>query len=327
MKKKTFLWITDPWSTLDHPKDTTLRLAEEALALGFENHWADVKTLRLEDGRVVLDVRQIEGVFPGRGEKAFRLAAPVARRPSEFGSIHYRVDPPVDLAYLHPLQLLAHDVRSRSKLGLGRPKSEIVNPALALFRFNEKFEAARLKELMPPSLVASQWEALERFGRAQGQTVLKPLHEAQSKGVELLIWDSPAGVERAETMLRATSAQFSTPVLLQRYLPGIQQGEQRLWFVDGRLLGCVRKLPKTGDFRVNLDQGSRVVATELSRPEARAARKIGEHLRRTKIRLAAVDLIEGYITDFNFTSPGLIPQMEFVLGVNLARDIILALAR
>ncbi len=329
MRKKTFLWITDPWDTLDHPRDTTLRFAEESLALGFESHWADVKSLRLEDAQVLLDARRIEAVYPDRSEKSFRLSQPEARRPSDFGSIHYRVDPPVDLAYLHPLQLLAQDVRARRGLGLGlgRTRCEIVNPALALFKFNEKFEAARLKDLMPPSLVAAQWEPLQRFGKAQGQTVLKPLHEAQSKGVEMLRWDSGAELERSESLLRAATSGFSTPVLLQRYLPGILQGEQRLWFVDGRLLACVKKLPKSGDFRVNMDQGSRVVETTLSRAESRAARKIGEHLRRTKIRLAAVDLIDGYITDYNITSPGLITQMEFVLGVNLARDIILALAR
>ena len=110
-------------------------------------------------------------------------------------------------------------------------------------------------------------------------------------------------------------------------MAGIAEGEQRLWFVDGKLLAAVRKLPQTGDFRVNIDGGSRVVATRLTRREREVAAKIGRVLRREKIRLAAVDLIEGWITGFNFTSPGLIVAMERVLGENLARPIVRAVAR
>jgi glutathione synthase/RimK-type ligase-like ATP-grasp enzyme len=76
-----------------------------------------------------------------------------------------------------------------------------------------------------------------------------------------------------------------------------------------------------------MDQGSRIVKSELDEREKQAARKIGRHLRRRKIRLAAVDLIDGLVTDLNFTSPGLITQMETVLGENLARVILERLNR
>jgi glutathione synthase/RimK-type ligase-like ATP-grasp enzyme len=76
-----------------------------------------------------------------------------------------------------------------------------------------------------------------------------------------------------------------------------------------------------------MDQGSRLAATELTRAERRAAAKIGSRLRQLRARLAAVDLIEAQVTDFNITSPGLIVQMERVLGENLAKPIVRALVR
>jgi glutathione synthase len=111
-------------------------------------------------------------------------------------------------------------------------------------------------------------------------------------------------------------------VILQEFFPGIAEGEKRLWFIDGTLLSYAKKLPMQGDFRVDLDQGSQVVSCELTRAEKLAAQKIGRHLRKRKIRLAAVDLIEGKITDFNFTSPGMIVQMEKLSGENLAAKIL-----
>jgi glutathione synthase len=318
-----FLWITDPWSTLDHPRDTTLRLAEEALALGAEVFWCDVKTIRWERDGTLLDARQFLQIYPGRLEKAFRLSDPVPMSPAEFDGIHYRTDPPVDLAYLHPLQILL--------LGLSKPKNkrqpELVNPAPALCMSNEKLEATALGALMPPTLASSGWERLLAFGRDEGRTVLKPLHQAQSKGIELLDWQTEAGVAHARKTLQAATEDFTRPVLLQRYLAGIAQGEQRLWFVDGKLLACVRKLPMPQDFRVDMDRGSRVAPTELSKAERKAAQHISKLLLERGIRLAAVDLIEGYVTDFNFTSPGLVTQMEGVLGENLARPIVKALMR
>src|SRR4051812_28326143 len=54
-RRHGFLWITDPWDTLDHAKDTTLRLAQEALFLGLKSHWCDVRSIRWDQDRVLLD--------------------------------------------------------------------------------------------------------------------------------------------------------------------------------------------------------------------------------------------------------------------------------
>ncbi|HUP57900.1 MAG TPA: hypothetical protein VM598_10640, partial [Bdellovibrionota bacterium] len=280
-----------------------------------------VRSIRWESGKgAVLEAQQFLEVSPARGKSDFQLSSSRTAAPSDFASLQYRTDPPVDLSYLHPLQILL--------LGLpGAARSRVVNPPEALALANEKLEAAWLGDLMPPTVASSSWDAIASFGEREGRAVLKPLHLAQSKGVELLDFRSAAGREQARAVISRASDEFRRPVLLQRYLEGIRDGEQRLWFLDGKLLGYVRKLPKDGDFRVNLDQGSRVVATRLTAAEKKAAARISAALRKRRIRMAAVDLIEAKITDFNLTSPGLITQMEEILGENLARPIVKALAR
>lgn len=325
--KKSFLWVTDPWSTLDHSNDTSLRLIQEGVKLGLDQSWCDVKTIQMSEKGVSFEATPILEVQPSRNSTSVHWGKPRILSPSDFSAIHYRPDPPVDLAYLHPLQMLAIGIngkhpRQRSNAQKTHHGTEMINPLEVLFGGNEKMEAAFASDLLPPSFVSGQWQALEKFGKKYTRTVLKPLHLAQSQGIELLDWRTPDSTNHAREILSNATQQFQRPVLLQKYLEGISEGETRFWFLDGKLIAHARKQPVTGDFRVNMDRGSKLVSAPLSRREKSRIPKISNHLRQRKIRLAAIDLIEGYVTDFNFTSPGLIVQMENILSENLAKPIV-----
>ncbi|HCM39286.1 MAG: hypothetical protein A2Z97_06160 [Bdellovibrionales bacterium GWB1_52_6] len=313
-----FLWITDPWHFLAHAGDTTLRLAEEAELLGHESYWADVRSLRF-DGKVTIQAQRLR--YPVKGGVPERLAENTYV-PRDFNSIHWRMDPVVDATYLHPLMLLTLGLREPGK---NKRKTEIVNPPELLHGMNEKLEPFGFSAA-PPSIVSSQWEVLSRFGQKEGQAVIKPLDLCQSKGIALLSWKSPEDVEEAHQYIEQITENFRRPVLLQRYLPEIKNGELRVWFLDGKVLATARKFPVKGDFRVNIDRGSRIEKATLSASERSSLRSISLHLKKLNIRLAAVDLIGSYVTDFNFTSPGLLRDLERLNGKNLARPIIEALA-
>ena len=115
-------------------------------------------------------------------------------------------------------------------------------------------------------------------------------------------------------------------MLLQRYLPEVEQGEKRLWFVDGELLAQVRKRPLPGGFLVDMDKGSSCEACDLTPAEVDLADDVGAALAGEGVRLAAIDVIAGQVTDWNVTSPGLLPLMEDVLQRNLAGEVVRALA-
>ena len=307
--RRRFLWITDPWNTLDHANDTTLRLAQEAVAQGHHSFHCDVRRLRLEGTTLRAEVSTLQD---GHLKPVSWPKAGLAH----FDSWHYRVDPPVDLAYTHPLQLLCLHERASERL---------VNPPSVLFQLNEKLGPPRLRASFAPSLVSSQLEVLEAFIRSHRVAVLKPLHFAQSRGVDKIA-SSDSADDRLRKLTEATDG-FTRPVMLQQFLNGIEKGEQRLWFLDGKLLAHVTKHPLEGDFRVNLDQGSRLSIRPLSAQERAVGSRVGRELKRLGARLAAVDLVEGRIIDFNTTSPGLLVAMERITGKNLARPIIQALAR
>ncbi len=320
MKAPHWLWITDPWDTLDQPNDTTLRLMTEALKLGIPQSLAPVTQIQTPQITAAAGNTLTQSCLHARpllektttGEFRFGAARPCPL--TDFSQIHYRPDPPVDLHYLQPLLLLA--TGSKKPLPL-------INPLAVLTGRLEKTEAFYFPTLLPPSLAAMHWPSLLQFGQTHQTTVLKPLHEAQSKGVERLEWRTPQQIQAAKKAIARLSQNFQTPVLLQKFLPGIKDGETRLWFAGGKFLAACKKLPLENDFRVNLDQGSLLEKHTLSLTEKkRIIPSLERHLQRHGISLAAVDLIEEKITDFNFTSPGLIPQMEALLAENLAKIIV-----
>ena len=313
------LWVTDAWDTLDHRRDTTLRLVQESLAIGHEAWWCETAGLRFDRGRVVARCRRVLAAPPERDAAGWTLGPPELPGVDGFDAVHYRTDPPVDTRYWEYLHLLAWAA------GPGGP--EIVNPPSALLRWGDKLGPRALEGALPPTVVSSDWEALRAFGAAEGRTVLKPLGGAQSRGVQLLDWTSAAGAEHARGSIASLSDRFARPVLLQRFLPAVYEGEKRLWFVDGALLACCRKRPQPGSFVVDMDKGSPCDRCDLDAGERRLADAVGEALRAERVRLAAVDVVGGHVTDWNLTSPGMIPTMERVLDRNLARPIVETLAR
>jgi len=311
------LWVTDAWETLDHARDTTLRLIQEALEAGEAVFWCDPSGLLLEARRVLARCRRIRSAPAGRGAAGWVIDPPGEEEVAGFDLVMYRTDPPVDRRYLEHLQLLA--------FATGRGGPEIVNPVRALLCCSDKLGPPAIARAMPPTVVSSSWEGLAAFGRSEKRTVLKPLGGAQSRGVALLDWTTTSGRERARREIHALSGDLARPVLLQRFLREIHDGEKRLWFVDGELIAHVKKRPLDGTFLVDMDKGAFCLACDLSLGEVRLAATIGEALRAEGIRLAAVDVIAGYVTDWNLTSPGMLPTMERVLNRNLAAPVVRAL--
>ena len=319
-----FLWITDPWNTLAHTKDTTLYLLEESLKLGHRASWCDASSIRIESGKVFLDAYQCLGVEGSRNQDNFRdcfkFAPKRTRSPLDFSQIQYRVDPPVDQHYLEPIKLLLASG--------GKIESRIQNPPNVLFSASEKLESFFIPELSPPTVVSSQYDIHRAFGSKEKITVLKPLNLLQSRGVELLKWTTPEDIEFSKQKIEVATQHFTVPVVQQRYFDEIREsGEQRFWFAGGTFLGAITKFPIAQDFRVDIDRGSSVVAYAPTKRDRPLIQKISKHLKRRKIALAAIDILHHKITDFNLTCPGMILEMERALNTAIASKIIKAVAK
>lgn len=313
--KKT-LWITDSWPQLaPHPRETTLRLMEAAWLLGLPTSWADKNTLYVKNGVPWIRAQKLLGVVPGRPKNGFEFESEEAVPVSRFAQVHYRPDPPVTLEYLERVRLL------------GRTGVRLVNPMRTLLECSEKLVPQELIRFAPASVVSSDIEVLGAFGKTHKTVVLKSLHGAQSKQVLLARFHSTAEQKKSTLALRQLGLSRGLPVLAQEFLPLVKEGELRAWFVAGQFLGAFKKFPLEGDFRVQIDRGSRIAVAEPTGAQRRVLKACAKYLIKNDVGLAAVDLVGQFISDFNITSPGLLVELETVHQRDFASKAIKILAQ
>ena len=244
-----------------------------------------------------------------RNEKDFQFIDLPA---SHFDQVHYRVDPPVNSAYRDGVNEL---------LRRGVPETHLFNPRDVICDRSEKVPPDSLQSILPKQIALTAPDDIEKaFILFEGtpELVQKPLNLAQSIGVKKVI--PPITLEEWQSWL---TPLISEGVLLQEFFPKIENGELRMWFSFGKFIGALKKFPLSGDFRVLIDEGSKIESAKLNEKEWSAAFLVGEVLAKDRIALAAIDFIQGKICDYNVTSPGLLVQLEKVHGgENFARVII-----
>jgi glutathione synthase len=304
MSKLKLLWVTDPWNTLDHSQDTTLRLAEEALNLGLASYWSGADVI-LKSSSSLLNVIPLTHDLI-KNIKLLPLSSFEELKPSNFHHLHYRIDPPVDLNYISLLDEL---------IKRGVKKSQILNSPDLITSQSEKTPPSSLSKLSPVFRVIRSpkdtQDAYEVF-KSYRELVTKPLNLAQSIGVKK--WAMPHSCLNFEKLIEIETKDYTTPILVEEFLPEVMKGETRMWFANGEFIAALKKFPASGDFRVLIDQGSRIEPHTLTENEKASALQVGAVLKSQGAAMAAIDFIGGKISDYNITSPGLLVQMEEAHG-------------
>jgi glutathione synthase len=289
---------------------------EESLSSGHLNAWCESKDLFIRNQELTISGHILEKVGKERSREDFAFGRRQEWRLDAFDSVQVRLDPPTDLGYQQTVQML--------RFGAARQKArktEFVNPLAVLLDSTSKLEPLLFAGLKPPTVVSCERNVLVSFAEEQGFTVLKPLNSFRCLGVENLNWHTPQGRSLARRKLRSLTNGFTNAVVLQRAIPRRNAKEVRVWFLDGNVLAHA--------MRTKLRNSS---ATERLRPAAwdaglaKLTRTVGRHLMNRGIRLAAVDLMGIDVLEVNFSSPGLIVELEALQRQNLARSIVGALA-
>ena len=296
----------DPIDTINIDADSTFALALEAQARGHALYHYLPQALTLRDGRLYARGRALE-VFRRQGNH---------HRFGEFAEIDLagvdvilmRQDPPFDMAYItatHLLELLQE----------GGPL--VVNDPASVRNAPEKLFVLRFKELMPPTLLSLDKEEIRAFWKEHGDIILKPLFGNGGAGVFRL----RPGDENLNSLLEMYALVHREPVMVQRYLPEVRQGDKRIILVEGEPGGAVMRVPPEGEARANLHVGGRAVKTELTARDREICAAIGPTLRQQGLVFVGIDVIGDYMTEINVTSPTGIQEIGRLDGVDLSRDI------
>lgn len=218
-----------------------------------------------------------------------------------------RKDPPFDLAYLHHLYLLA-------KL---RGKVLMVNDPLAIMEHNEKLSALNFP-FAPKTLVSSDRLQIADWARCQKKgVILKPLHLSGGRGIK---WIKRSSVRGPWSMVHG-------PNICQEYLPAAKKGDKRILMWNGKILGAFLRVPKRGEFRANLHQGGKFVATTLTPREIKIAATVGRWAKKQGLYFIGLDVIGGYLTEINMTSVMGIREVNVLYGKQVEKTIIDSILR
>jgi glutathione synthase len=203
--------------------------------------------------------------------------------------VFLRKDPPVDVEYLHATQLVE---LARGPL--------ILNDPAALRDANEKLYVLRYPELIPHTLVSRDLAELRGFLRELGgEMVIKPVDGFAGRGV-LHLRETDRNLN---SLLELATGGGRVAIVAQQYLPASREGDKRIILLDGEPLGALLRIPQDNDVRGNLAAGGRSAKSTLTDREREICRTLAPDLRRRGLYFVGLDVIGGYLTEVNVTSP------------------------
>ena len=302
----------DPMDTINIDADSTFALMLEAQARGHALWHYEVRHMALKEGLP----------RPGGGRREDRLfarghAIKLARRHGthyEFDPmatidlasmdvVLMRQDPPFDMAYITATHMLEHI----------QPGTLVVNDPAAVRNAPEKILVTHFPELMPPTLITWDPDAIRSFRSEYKDIIVKPLFGNGGAGVFRIKPDD----ENLGALLEMHFAQSREPLMFQRYEPAVRAGDKRIILVDGDAMGAINRVPAQGEARSNMHVGGRAEKSPLTVRDREICEAIGPTLRALGMIFVGIDVIGDYLTEINVTSPTGLQEIARFDGLHL----------
>jgi glutathione synthase len=292
----------DPIERINIRGDSTFALLLEAQRRAHPLSYYTPDRLALADGKVSAAVRPLT-VRDTPGDH-FTLGEPRLTDLSAFDVVLLRQDPPFDLAYISTTHMLERI----------HPKTLVVNDPAHVRNAPEKVFVTEFPELMPPTLITRDLDAIKAFRAEHGDIVMKPLYGKGGEAVfRLAREDLNFGslYDLFATMLRE-------PWVVQKFLPAVKDGDKRIILVDGEFAGAVNRVPAPDDLRSNMVRGGVPKATDLTAREREICARLGPALRERGLLFVGIDVIDGFLTEINVTSPTGVRAIKTLGGPDVA---------
>jgi glutathione synthase len=292
----------DPIEKIDIAGDSTFALALEAQSRGHTLLYYGPRELTFRDGAVSAVVKPLS-VRAKQGDH-FTLGAPERLDLAKTDVVLMRQDPPFDMAYItatHVLERL-------------QPKTLVVNDPAHVRNAPEKLFVTEFKDLMPPTLITSDRAEIAAFRAEHQDIILKPLYGNGGAGVFRVKADD----ENLGALLEMFTVFYREPVIVQRYVPEVRQGDKRIILVDGEFAGAINRVPAKGEARSNMHVGGRPEATTLTAREKDICAALAPELKRRGLIFTGIDVIGNYLTEINVTSPTGIQEVKRFGGADIA---------
>jgi glutathione synthase len=311
-----FAFIIDPIERLDPGHDTSVALMEAAQERGHEVWITEASQLSVVDGQAAALMRQVE-LTPVQlvdnhwvAEELWYEVDDVEQRGLEdMDAVFMRTDPPVTIPYLYATYILDY---------VDSTKTRVINAPQGLRAANEKMYALQFTEAIPATIVSQNKAVIRETVEQWGAAVLKPLGGKAGEGILFL----EAGDRNFNSMIEISTRQGQEPVMIQTFLPAAKDGDKRIILLNGEPIGAVNRIPSGGEFRGNMAVGGRVARVDITERELEICQQLAPTLQRDGLYFVGIDVIGGYLTEVNVTSPTGIREIDRLDNVRLGHQVI-----
>jgi glutathione synthase len=293
----------DPIESINPKGDSTFALMLEAQERRHVVHYYVPQTLALRDNKVTADTAPITVFDKPRGEH-FKLGTFERANLASYDVVLMRQDPPFDMNYTTITHVLERI----------HPHTLVVNPPAAVRNAPEKILVTEFPELMPPTLVTRDRALIHEFRREHGNIIVKPLYGNGGAGVFLI----QQGDQNLNSLIELFEQSFPEPFMVQAYLPEVRKGDKRIILVDGEPIAGLNRIPADGEARSNMHVGGRPELSDLTPREREICARIGPALKARDMIFVGIDVIGGYLTEINVTSPTGIREIKRFGGPDIA---------
>ena len=282
--------------------DTTLLLAREAQKRSYHIYWYQTKDLKFIKGQVYAEAKKV--IFFENKKKFFKIIKTQKFNLNKAKFILIRQNPPFNMDY----------ITSTLYLEAINNKVKIFNDPVSIRNISEKFYSINFLKYMPATIFTKDLKQIEKFLKKNKKIIIKPIHGYAGKDIFFI--NKFFNKKKLKKYIDKIGH-----VMVQKFLPNVKKGDKRVFILNGKIKGAIRRIPTKGSILSNISQGGSAIKTSLNKKEIHISRLVAKKLKKNNIFFAGIDLVSNYlIGDINVTSPTGLPQYKNLTGVNLAKN-------
>ena len=282
------LFIADPLDSFKVEKDTTLAMMRVAQSAGHEIWYTQSHDLLWGQGKARARAQPLKVT---NDLIWYRLGEVEEHSLDYFTAVLMRQDPPFTVEYLTSTWILSAAVLQGAR---------VFNNPDAVRNHSEKLSITEFPQFIPPTLVTRDIHAIRDFHGLHHDIVIKPLDGMGGMGVFRV---GPDGLNLG-SIVETLGENGSRTLMAQRFLPEITAGDKRVLLIGGEVMPyALARIPQGTEIRGNLAVGGKGLAMALTAREEEIANHLAPILAKRGLFLVGLDMIGGYLTEINVTSP------------------------
>ena len=289
----------DDIKTIDFDFDSSFIIGLEGQKRNYDLFYYHPNDLYIDQGEVKAKGFFLE-LFDQKINYYKFLSDKIEVKLEDFKFIFLRQDPPFNMHYITSTYIL--DCLPKSTKVINNPSS-VRNAA-------EKILPFQFKEFMPPTLISQSVDEIKNFFNIHQDIITKPLYGNGGEGIHRSQDGLLEGID-------IHSDYLEMPIMAQKYIPEICEGDRRIIFFDGDYVGSVARIPLKGSIKANFHAGGSAKKTGLVFRDQQIIQALGKELKKMDLFFVGIDIIGNYLTEINVTSPTGIKQINKLNNIKL----------